>query len=158
MFSNTTTASSITMPTINVNASIVIWFSVKPIAAIKPKVAMIDVGIAMAAMKVERTLQRKTKTTIAARMLPSIRCNWIECSAALMKIVWSPTIWVLTSRGSVGAISASRSFTASATATVFCPDCLETTRVTAGCPFRRASVRCSSAPSSTYPMSLSLTA
>jgi len=45
------------------------------IAAINPKVATIEVGIAMAAMKVERRLQRKTKTTMAARMLPSIRCN-----------------------------------------------------------------------------------
>ena len=43
--------------------------------AINPNVAMMDVGIAIAAMNVERTLQRKTKTTIAARMLPSIKCN-----------------------------------------------------------------------------------
>ncbi len=92
MFSSTTTASSITIPTISVSASIVIWLSVKPIAAIKPNVAMIEVGMAMAAMKVERILQRKTKTTMAARMLPSTRCRFIECRAALMKIVWSPTI------------------------------------------------------------------
>ena len=72
MFSRTTMASSITMPTIRVRASIVIWFSVNPIAAIKPKVAISDVGIARAAIKVERKLQRKMKTTMAARMLPSI--------------------------------------------------------------------------------------
>ena len=40
-------ASSITMPTISVSASMVIWFSVKPIAAISAKVEMIDVGIAI---------------------------------------------------------------------------------------------------------------
>ena len=74
MFSSTTMASSITMPTISVSASIVIWFSVKPIAAIKPKVATSDVGIARPAMRVERKLHKNTNTTIAARMLPSIRC------------------------------------------------------------------------------------
>ena len=62
------------MPTINVSASIVIWFNVKPIAAINPNVATSDVGMASAAMIVERKLQRKMKTTMAARMLPSIRC------------------------------------------------------------------------------------
>ena len=92
MFSRTTTASSITMPTISVSASIVIEFIVKPIAAINPNVAMIEVGIAIAAMKVERMLHKKTKTTIAARILPSIRCRLIEWSDALMKTVWSPTI------------------------------------------------------------------
>ena len=73
IFSSTTTASSITIPTISVSASIVIWFSVKPIAAISPKVATIEVGMAMAVMNVARKFQRKTKTTMAARILPSIR-------------------------------------------------------------------------------------
>ena len=80
------------MPTISVSASIVIEFIVKPIAAIKPNVATMEVGIAIAAMKVERKLHKKTNTTIAARMLPSIRCRLIERSEALMKTVWSPTI------------------------------------------------------------------
>ena len=47
MFSSTIMASSITMPTIRVSASMVIWFSVKPIAAIRANVEMMDVGMAM---------------------------------------------------------------------------------------------------------------
>ena len=44
-----------TMPTDSVSASIVIVLSVKPMYQIRPNVAMIDVGIAIAAMIVERT-------------------------------------------------------------------------------------------------------
>ncbi len=66
-------------------------------------------------------------------------------TAALMKTDWSPTICVRTPFfWSTGSNSARRSFTASATCTVFCPDCFETISVTAGWPFRRALVRCSS--------------
>ena len=56
MFSSTTIASSMTMPTISVSASMVIWFSVKPSAAITAKAPMIEVGIAIAAISVERKL------------------------------------------------------------------------------------------------------
>ena len=61
MFSSTTIASSMTMPTISVSASMVIWFSVKPRTAIAAKAPMIEVGIAMAAMSVDRRLRRKTQ-------------------------------------------------------------------------------------------------
>ena len=47
-------ASSITMPTISVSASMVIWFSVNPMAAISAKVEMMEVGIATAAISVVR--------------------------------------------------------------------------------------------------------
>ena len=57
-----------TMPTASVSASIVIEFSVKPMYQMRANVAMIDVGIAMAAMIVERRLPRKSSTTSAARM------------------------------------------------------------------------------------------
>ena len=66
-------ASSITMPTISVSASMVIWFSVKPMAAISAKVEMMEVGIAMAAISVVRIFARNRKMTTEARMLPSIR-------------------------------------------------------------------------------------
>ena len=75
MFSSTTIASSITMPTASASASIVIEFSVKPWNQIRPKVAMIDVGIAIAAMSVERKFRRNTSTTAAARIEPTIRCS-----------------------------------------------------------------------------------
>ena len=77
-------ASSITMPTISVSASMVIWFRSSFIAAISPKVEMMEVGIATAAISVVRTLARKTKMITAARILPSIRCSSSECTALLM--------------------------------------------------------------------------
>src|SRR6185503_18658654 len=46
MFSSTTIASSMTMPTESVSASIVIMLSVKPMYQTRPNVAMIEVGIA----------------------------------------------------------------------------------------------------------------
>ena len=72
MFSSTTIASSMTMPTDSVSASMVIMFSVKPMYQISPKVAMIEVGIAMAAMIVERRFARNSSTTSAARIEPTI--------------------------------------------------------------------------------------
>ena len=92
MFSSTTIASSMTMPTASVSASIVIVFSVKPMYQIRPKVAMIDVGIAIAAMIVERKLPRNSSTTSAARIEPTIRCSstlWIDAS---MNSDWSRTM------------------------------------------------------------------
>ncbi len=54
-------ASSITMPTARVSASIVIALSVKPMNQIRANVAMIDVGIAIAAMTVERRFTRNSE-------------------------------------------------------------------------------------------------
>ena len=48
MFSSTTIASSMTMPTISTSASMVTLFSVKPSAAIMPNVEMTDAGMATA--------------------------------------------------------------------------------------------------------------
>ena len=75
MFSRTTIASSMTMPTDKVSASIVSMFSVKPMNQIRPNVETIDVGMAMAAMIVERKFPRKTRTTRAARSDPTTRCS-----------------------------------------------------------------------------------
>ena len=91
MFSSTTIASSMTMPTESVSASIVIELSVKPMYQMRPNVAMIEVGMAMAAMIVERRLARKSSTTSAARIEPTTRCSstlWIEAS---MNSDWSRT-------------------------------------------------------------------
>src|SRR6266404_991975 len=59
MFSSTTIASSITTPTISTSASIVTLFSVKLSARIIPNVAIVEAGIATAAMIVERQLRMK---------------------------------------------------------------------------------------------------
>ena len=44
---------------------------------------MIDVGMASAAMSVERKFRRKMKTMIAARMPPSTRCSSMACERRL---------------------------------------------------------------------------
>jgi len=75
MFSSTTMASSMTMPTISVRASIVIWLRLNPIQFISEKVEMIDVGMATAAISVERQLRMKNSTTIAATKPPRTRCS-----------------------------------------------------------------------------------
>ena len=52
MFSSTTTASSMTMPMASTSPSMVMLLSVKPISASSVKVAMIEVGMATAAISV----------------------------------------------------------------------------------------------------------
>src|SRR5882757_6720140 len=59
MFSSTTIASSITMPTASASASSVIMLSVKCASIIRPNVEMIDTGIEIAAITVERKLRRR---------------------------------------------------------------------------------------------------
>ncbi len=76
-------ASSMTMPTDSVSASIVSMLSEKSMYQTRPKVATIEVGIAIAAMIVDRMFIRKSRTTSAARIEPMMRCSstlWIEAS------------------------------------------------------------------------------
>ncbi len=61
MFSSTTIASSMTMPTISTSASIVTLLSVKPSHHITANVAMTDVGIATQAMIVARQLRMNSE-------------------------------------------------------------------------------------------------
>ncbi len=75
MFSSTTIASSMTMPTASASASSVIRFSVKCASIIRPNVEMIETGIEIAAISVERRLPRNSSTTSAARPEPRIRCS-----------------------------------------------------------------------------------
>ncbi len=77
-------ASSMTTPTISTSASMVTLFSVKSMARIMANVATSDVGMATAAINVERHDRMKSSTTALARMLPTIRCFWISCNAARM--------------------------------------------------------------------------
>ena len=155
MFSRTTIASSMTMPTASVSASIVIELSVKPWYQIRPKVAMIDVGMAMAAMIVERQFQRNTSTTPAARIDPKIRCSSTLRMDALMNSDMSRTTRMSYPGGTSGFRSASFSFTASTTATVFVPDCRRTVTSTVGSPLRLAFVSASAIESSTVATSRS---
>ncbi len=92
MFSSTTIASSITMPTDSVSASIVSMLSVKPMYQISENVATIEVGIEIAAIIVERKLPRKSHTTIAARIEPTIRCSCTLAIDASMNCASSRTM------------------------------------------------------------------
>ncbi len=75
MFSSTTIASSMTMPTASVSASSVMLLSVKSIARISVNVAMIEAGMARAEMMTARTFRMKNMTTSDARRLPHSRCS-----------------------------------------------------------------------------------
>ena len=77
-------ASSITTPTISTRASIVTLFSVKSIAFMTANAPMIDVGIATAAMIVERHDRMNSSTMTLAIKLPMTRWFWISCKAARM--------------------------------------------------------------------------
>src|SRR4029453_14130418 len=135
MFSSTTIASSMTMPTIRVSASMVIWLIVKLSADITPKAPMIDAGIATAAISVERKLRRKTRTKTAARMPPGIRCSSIAASEARMNSESSRIRRTSKVGGSSFSTSAMRSRIASASATVFTPLCLRIATEIADLPF-----------------------
>ena len=78
MFSNTTMASSMTIPTIRTRASIVTLLSVKSSNSIIPNVAITDDGIAMPAMIMLRQLLMNSSTTRQARILPKTR--WVLIS------------------------------------------------------------------------------
>ena len=74
MFSRTTTASSITMPTASTSASIVRLFSVKSNARMSVNVAMIEVGMASPATIVLRQSRMNSSTVNATSTAPSHRC------------------------------------------------------------------------------------
>ena len=78
MFSSTTIASSMTMPTASVMPSSVMLFSVNPMMFISVNDEMIDAGIASAEMSTARMFRMKTITTIVANSAPKIRCSSSE--------------------------------------------------------------------------------
>ena len=151
-------ASSITMPTASVSASRVILLSEKSMYRISVNVAIMEVGMASAAINTARQLRMNSSTTRLARKLPRTRCSSSECTEALMKteMSWTTSRW--TPGGSSSFRVSSRRLTLSATRTVFVPDCRSTETLTASrgtWSLRRsmAHVRSSSAPSSTWPTS-----
>ncbi len=85
MFSSTTIASSMTMPTASASASSVMVFSVNPISHISRNVPMIEVGMASAAMMVLRKFPRNSSTTSDARNDPRIRCS--RTASTLVRVV-----------------------------------------------------------------------
>jgi hypothetical protein len=89
MISRTTMASSITMPTARVRASRVMALSVNPATRMSPKVLTMLVGMATAAIRVERALPKKTKTMSAAQSAPRTRCSLTVAMEFSMNSDWS---------------------------------------------------------------------
>src|SRR5580700_10775693 len=75
MFSRTMIASSMTIPTASVSASRVMLLSEKSMARISVKVAIMELGMATAAIRTARQLRMKSQTIALAKMLPRIRCS-----------------------------------------------------------------------------------
>ena len=109
---------------------------------------MIDVGIEIAAMTVDRRLPRNSSTTSAASTEPTMRCSWTLSIEASMNSPWSRTMRTAYPDGSVRSSSASRAFTPFTIATVFMPDCFRICNSTVGSPLTLARVPESAMPSS----------
>ena len=170
MFSWTTTASSTTMPIARISPSMVMLLSVKPIASMNAKVAIIDVGMESVAMSVVRQSRMKSRIVRLTRTAARSRWVWTSWIEFSMNRDWSRMIWTSMSSGRMSRISSSRCLTRSTTATVLVPDCFCTIRLTARSPgrpaprasassagpavHRRLSPRGSSNESLTVPMSL----
>jgi hypothetical protein len=157
MFSSTMMASSTTMPTANESPSSVNVFSVKPRKYIAANVPTIDVGIASSTLIVELIEPRKTQQTRAVSTTDSSIVKKISWIASFTDAVPSKTTSSRRSSGSDFLISATRSLTASATATALAPRCFFTPSPCDGNPLVRASIRRSSRPSSTSATSRSFT-
>ena len=102
MFSSTTTASSITMPTASVRASSVMTLSVKSMYFMAAKVAISELGMATAEISVGRKRRRKRQTMKAAKSEPATRCSLTASTAATMNFDWSRTISAFHPFGSCG--------------------------------------------------------
>ncbi len=131
MFSWTTTASSMTMPIARISPSIVMLLSVNPIACMNRNVGMIEVGIASVAMTVVRQSRMNMRIVAETSTAASRRWNFTSSIDFSMKRDWSLMTTDLDVGRQRGRISSSRALIASATLTVFVPDCFWTTRLTA---------------------------
>ena len=150
MFSSTTMASSMTMPTARARASSVMMLSVKPMSHIAMKVPMIDVGMARAAMIVLRKLPRKMSTTSDARIAPSTRCSRTASTLVRVLSMLSRMTCSFVPAGSVG----SRLLHARAEGVhdgdaVLARLLAGSRRTTASLPLTAAAVSASSSPSTT---------
>ena len=109
---------------------------------------MMDVGMAIAAMRVDRQFQRKTSTTSAASTEPVTRCSSTVLTDARMKDDMSRTTTTSYPGGVSALRSASRSVTASTICTTLTPDWRRIASSTVGLPLTFARVVASAIPSS----------
>ena len=75
------------MPTARVNARSVRMLRLNPRYSMAAKVAMSELGMAIAEMIVGRKRRRKTSTTKAARIEPTIRCSCTVWTAERMNVL-----------------------------------------------------------------------
>ena len=85
MFSWTTIASSITIPTASTNPNIVMLFRVNPIAFMNVNVPMIETGIERLARIIVRQSRRKSRIVSPTKIAPRIRCFWTSWIDPSMK-------------------------------------------------------------------------
>ncbi len=114
---------------------------VKPISCIRVNVEMIDVGMATAAINVARQLAMNNITVRLTSTAARTRWNCTSWMDSLMKREWSRITCSVTSPGSTVCSCSKRCLMRSMTSTVLVPDCLRTSRETAGLPSRRARLR-----------------
>ena len=149
----TTIASSIRSPTASERAISVMTLSVKFNANMMMKLAMMDVGSAIALIMVGRALARNRYTTITARSPPYTMSKRTSLTESRMNVLLS---FAIVTRRSAGSSFFSRSIwsrTASATRTVLLPDCLRMLSPTACFPSTRAKLVRSFTPSETAAIS-----
>ena len=154
MFSSTTIASSITMPTISTRASMVTLLSVKSSAHIIPNVAMTEAGMATRGdhRRAPAPHERQHHQGGQDAAQHQVEVDLVERGVDVARLV-ADDLQPDVGRQELGLSRARFALTASITATVFAPDCRRISRVTVGTPFRRTTERCSLVPSSAWPMS-----
>src|SRR3954453_24017463 len=89
MFSWTTTASSMTMPTASTRASMVMLLIVNPIQFITMNVLTRDTGMLVAAISMVRQSRRNRRIVSATRTAPMTRCFLTSWRDVLMNRDWS---------------------------------------------------------------------
>ena len=150
MFSSTTMASSITMPTASVRPSSVIVLRVRLSARISVKLAISDAGMASELMIVAGMLRMKSRTMRLARMLPTIRCSSSADTDAMMNFESSRVVTMVKPGGSVGWIVLIACLRPSMTVSVFWPDWRRMSMTIARCPETNADCRASASESATF--------
>ena len=146
-------ASSMTIPTASVRPSSESTLRVMPSARATANVPTMDVGMAIAAIRVARTLRRKRSTTTAARTAPIERCSATAWTEARTSSLLSWRTRTSSPSGRERFAPSSRACTSSATVTVLAPGFRMTATISPGLPESVARESAGRPASSTLPMS-----
>ena len=129
-------ASSMTMPTISTRASMVTLLSVKSSAAIMPKVAITEAGMATAAMtrRAPAAHERQHHQAGEDAAQDQVQVDLVQRRVDVARLV-ADDLAASRRREAAAAHARSSALTPSITSTVLAPDCRRTSRVTVGTPF-----------------------